>query len=132
MPHKMLFLKQFFLININNFSIFYVFYEQYLTIWTDTLVSLGLSLAAIFCVTFLVTGRDFHHNSLRNYLAIKFKILSGFDIVSSLTILIMVTLIVTNMGGLMYIWNISLNAVSLVNLVMVCFSTPLDTNNHKF
>lgn len=38
------------------YSIFYVFYEQYLTIWVDALVSLGLSLLAVFVVTFVVTG----------------------------------------------------------------------------
>jgi Niemann-Pick C1 protein len=38
------------------YSIFYVFYEQYLTIWKDALTSLGLSLAAVFVVTFIVTG----------------------------------------------------------------------------
>jgi Niemann-Pick C1 protein len=38
------------------YSIFYVFYEQYLTIWGDALGSLGLSLAAVFVVTFIVTG----------------------------------------------------------------------------
>lgn len=75
-----------------------MFYEQYLTIWKDTLVSLGLSLASVFAVTFIITG---------------------FDILSSILIVIMVTLIVLNMGGLMWAWNITLNAVSLVNLVMV-------------
>ena len=39
------------------YSIFYVYYEQYLTIWFDALVSLGLSLAAVFVVTFIVTGK---------------------------------------------------------------------------
>lgn len=39
------------------YSIFYVFYEQYLTIWYDTLFSLSLSLLAIFAVTFLLTGK---------------------------------------------------------------------------
>lgn len=38
------------------YSIFYVFYEQYLTIWKDALTSLGLSLLAVFVVTFIVTG----------------------------------------------------------------------------
>lgn len=38
------------------YSVFYVYYEQYLTIWFDALVSLGLSLAAVFIVTFIVTG----------------------------------------------------------------------------
>ena len=38
------------------YSIFYVFYEQYLTIWSDTLQSLGVSLFAIFLVTFVLMG----------------------------------------------------------------------------
>lgn len=38
------------------YSIFYVYYEQYLTIWIDALESLGLSLAAVFVVTFIITG----------------------------------------------------------------------------
>lgn len=38
------------------YSIFYVYYEQYLTIWGDALESLGLSLAAVFVVTFIITG----------------------------------------------------------------------------
>jgi Niemann-Pick C1 protein len=40
------------------YSVFYVFYEQYLTIWGDALQSLGLSLLAVFVVTFVVTGND--------------------------------------------------------------------------
>lgn len=40
------------------YSIFYVFYEQYLTIWSDALLSLGLSLGAVFVVTFIVTGKE--------------------------------------------------------------------------
>lgn len=84
-------------VNVFPYSIFYVFYEQYLTMWPDTLFSLGVSLAAIFVVTF---------------------ILMGFDFVSSLAVIITITMIIINIGGLMYWWNISLNAVSLVNLVM--------------
>jgi Niemann-Pick C1 protein len=37
---------------------------------------------------------------------------------SALIVLVMVFLILLNMGGLMWIWNISLNAISLVNLVV--------------
>lgn len=80
------------------FSVFYVFYEQYLTMWSDTLGSLGLSVAAIFVVTFL---------------------LMGLDICSAVVVIITIVMIVTNLLGLMYWWNISLNAVSRVNLVMV-------------
>lgn len=79
------------------YSVFYVFYEQYLTIWPDTIRSIGISILSIFIVTFL---------------------LMGFDLRLSLVVVITITMIVTNIGGLMYYWNISLNAVSLVNLVM--------------
>jgi len=84
-------------INIFPYSVFYVFYEQYLTMWHDTLKSLAISLTAIFIVTF---------------------VLMGFDLVSSIINLIIIILIIVNLGGLMYWWDITLNAVSLVNLVM--------------
>ena len=83
------------------YSIFYVFYEQYLTMWVDVLTSLGISMAAIFVVTFVLLGCDIH---------------------SSVVVLITITMIIVDLIGLMYWWNISLNAVSLVNLVMVSLS----------
>lgn len=43
---------------------------------------------------------------------------AGLDIMSALIVLFMVSLILLNMGGLMWLWGISLNAVSLVNLVV--------------
>ena len=82
----------------NIFSIFYVFYEQYLTIVHDTVFNLCLCVAAIFIVTF---------------------VLLGFDFFSALMIVITVSMIVVDILGFMYLWNISLNAISLVNLVMV-------------
>ncbi|XP_039756217.1 NPC intracellular cholesterol transporter 1 isoform X2 [Pararge aegeria] len=84
-------------VNVFPYSIFYVFYEQYLTMWPDTLKSMGISVLSIFFVTF---------------------ILMGFDLFSALVVVITITMIVVNLGGLMYWWGISLNAVSLVNLVM--------------
>ncbi|XP_055643175.1 NPC intracellular cholesterol transporter 1 isoform X2 [Toxorhynchites rutilus septentrionalis] len=84
-------------VDVFPYSVFYVFYEQYLTMWPDTLKSMGISVLAIFIVTYL---------------------LMGFDIHSSLVVVITITMIVINIGGLMFHWNISLNAVSLVNLVM--------------
>ena len=39
-------------------SIFYVFYEQYLTIWHDAFMNLSISAAAIFVVTFILLGFD--------------------------------------------------------------------------
>ncbi|GBP78634.1 NPC intracellular cholesterol transporter 1 [Eumeta japonica] len=84
-------------VNVFPYSVFYVFYEQYLTMWPDTLKSMGISVLSIFIVTF---------------------ILMGFDLFSALMVVVTITMIVVNLGGLMYWWGISLNAVSLVNLVM--------------
>ncbi|KAG8571041.1 hypothetical protein GDO81_011513 [Engystomops pustulosus] len=81
------------------YSVFYVFYEQYLTIVDDTLFNLCLSLAAIFFVS---------------------VILLGFEIWSAVLMCIAISMILINMFGVMWLWNISLNAVSLVNLVMCC------------
>ncbi|KAA0186140.1 hypothetical protein HAZT_HAZT000394 [Hyalella azteca] len=79
------------------YSVFYVFYEQYLTIWEDTVRMLGISVMAIFVITL---------------------IMMGLDVASSMVIMVMVVLILTNLGGLMYMWDISLNALSLVNLIV--------------
>lgn len=79
------------------YSVFYVFYEQYLTIWEDTVRMLGISVLAVFVITLFMMG---------------------FDFASSIIIMVMVVLILTNMGGLMYLWDISLNAISLVNLIV--------------
>merc|ERR1719228_4262 len=59
--------------------------------------SVAISLATIFIVTFL---------------------LMGMDLLSAFVILFVILLILVNIGALMYWWNITLNAVSLVNLVM--------------
>ncbi|CAL1295283.1 unnamed protein product [Larinioides sclopetarius] len=79
------------------YSIFYVFYEQYLTVSKDTVVSLAISLIEIFIVTFLLMGLDYH---------------------SALIMVFTIMMIIFNLMGMMYFWDISLNAVSLVNLVM--------------
>lgn len=90
------------------YCVFFIFYEQYLTIWDDALVSLGLSLAAIFAVTLLLTG---------------------LDITSALIVLFMVVCILINMGGMMWAWSITLNAISLVNLV-VCVGIGVEFVAH--
>ncbi|XP_051826300.1 NPC intracellular cholesterol transporter 1, partial [Antechinus flavipes] len=81
------------------YSVFYVFYEQYLTIVVDTIFNLGVSLGAIFLVT---------------------TILLGCDLWSSVIMCVTIAMILVNMFGVMWLWGISLNAVSLVNLVMSC------------
>lgn len=88
---------------------FYVFYEQYLDIWNETLWSISLTLAVIFVVTLFLTG---------------------FSLFSAVVVVLNVLMVLVNLGGLMYWWNISLNAVSLVNLVMVRvepIATPANT-----
>ncbi|KAG8178263.1 hypothetical protein JTE90_018810 [Oedothorax gibbosus] len=82
---------------VTPYSLVHVFYEQYLTMWPDTIRSLSLSVAAVFIATFLLLGLDLH---------------------SAVIVAIAVIAIVINIMGLMYWWNISLNAVSLVNLVV--------------
>ncbi|XP_064596791.1 NPC intracellular cholesterol transporter 1-like [Liolophura sinensis] len=84
-------------IRVFPYSIFYVFYEQYLTVVRDTQFNLGICLAAIFGVTFVFLG---------------------FDFFSAIFVVITIAMILASLLGLMFFWNISLNAVSLVNLVM--------------
>uniref|UniRef100_A0A1A8RVZ4 Niemann-Pick disease, type C1 n=1 Tax=Nothobranchius rachovii TaxID=451742 RepID=A0A1A8RVZ4_9TELE len=81
------------------YSVFYVFYEQYLTIAHDTALNLGVSLIGIFVVT---------------------TVLLGFELWSAVIVTITIAMILVNMFGVMWLWGISLNAVSLVNLVMSC------------
>ncbi|KAF2364310.1 Niemann-Pick C type protein, partial [Trinorchestia longiramus] len=79
------------------YSIFYVYYEQYLTMWSDAIVSLVISLVGVFIVMTFLTG---------------------LDIWSSLIVLVTIVMILINMMGMMAWWSIQLNAVTLVNLVM--------------
>lgn len=92
-------------------SLVHVFYEQYLTMWSDTLRSLSLSTAAVFIATFFLLGLDVH---------------------SAAVVTLTVATIVINLMGLMYWWNISLNAVSLVNLVVVSMHFILFDLNVKY
>ncbi|XP_016843552.1 NPC intracellular cholesterol transporter 1 homolog 1b [Nasonia vitripennis] len=84
-------------ITVFPYSVFYVFYEQYLTIQSVALTSIGLSLVTIFFATFLLTG---------------------FSFFSAIIVLLTVFMITVDLCGLMYWVGISLNGVSLVNLVM--------------
>ncbi|XP_045429817.1 NPC intracellular cholesterol transporter 1 isoform X4 [Pipistrellus kuhlii] len=81
------------------YSVFYVFYEQYLTIVEDTVFNLCVSLGAIFLVT---------------------VVLLGCELWSAVLMCVTIAMILVNMFGVMWLWGISLNAVSLVNLVMSC------------
>lgn len=85
-------------VNVYPYSFFYVFYEQYLTIWRDSIINIGAAILAIFVVTFLFLS---------------------FNLIAALVIVLTIISIVVHMLGVMYLASISLNAVSLVNLVMV-------------
>ncbi|VDQ00375.1 unnamed protein product [Trichobilharzia regenti] len=80
------------------YSVFYVFYEQYLTLANEAAFQLGICLLAIFIVTL---------------------IFFGFDIVATLMVIFGVVYIVISVSAIMVLWSISLNALSLVNLVVV-------------
>ncbi|KAK6628499.1 hypothetical protein RUM43_002314 [Polyplax serrata] len=84
-------------IEVFPYSVFYVFYEQYLTVWEDGINSMLISFLAIFVTSF---------------------VLLGLDLCGAFVIVITIAMIIINLGGLMYWWDIGLNAVSLVNLVM--------------
>lgn len=75
-----------------------MFYDQYVSIWFDLILNLSLSFFAVFLVTCILLGFDFH---------------------TSFLILLCVFMIITDMFGVMYIWNIELNAISVVNIIMV-------------
>lgn len=79
------------------YSFTYVFYEQYLTIWQQTFRNLSISVATIFVVTYLLLGCDLYISSV---------------VVGT------IGSIIIDLMGLMYFWDIQLNAISLVNLVM--------------
>lgn len=82
------------------YSIFYVYYEQYLTIWRDTIVSLSISFATIFVISFF---------------------LMGFNIGSALVIILTIFMIVINLIGMLYFWSVSLNAITLVSKIILLF-----------
>ncbi|XP_048590646.1 NPC intracellular cholesterol transporter 1 isoform X2 [Nematostella vectensis] len=84
-------------IKVFPYCVFYVFYEQYLTAATNAWKNLLYCIAAVFVVTFL---------------------LMGFNLSIALIVTFTVAMIITNLLGLMYLWSISLNAISIVNLVM--------------
>ena len=80
------------------YSVFYVFYEQYLTIASDTMFSVLVSVVTVFLVML---------------------VFSGFDLYSSLIVAIGILLLVIHMIGCMFWFGVTLNAVSLVNIIMV-------------
>lgn len=79
------------------YSVFYVFYEQYLTIVENALLNIAYCLAAILFITF---------------------ILLGFDLWSAIIVVVTIVMIIVDITGMMYLWDIQMNALSLVNIIM--------------
>ncbi|CAM8904452.1 unnamed protein product [Rhodiola kirilowii] len=83
-------------IDIFPYSVFYIFFEQYLDIWKTALINIGIALAAIFIVCAVITS----------------------SVWASAIILLVLAMIVVDLMGVMAILGIQLNAVSVVNLIM--------------
>ncbi|XP_019435795.1 PREDICTED: Niemann-Pick C1 protein-like [Lupinus angustifolius] len=78
------------------YSVFYIFFEQYLDIWKIALINIGIALGAVFVVCLVLT--------------------SSFG--SSAIILLVLVMIISDLMGVMAILGVQLNAVSVVNLIM--------------
>lgn len=90
------------------YSVFYVYYEQYLSIvWVMT-SSVLQSMLLLFCVMTLLNGLDF---------------------VASLIVSLIVVMVLLEMVAVMYLWSITINAVSAVNLV-VAMGIAVEFSSH--
>ncbi|XP_039015297.1 LOW QUALITY PROTEIN: NPC intracellular cholesterol transporter 1-like [Hibiscus syriacus] len=78
------------------YSVFYIFFEQYLDIWRIALTNIAIALGAIFIVCLVITSSLW---------------------ISAIIVLVLV-MIVVDLMGVMAILGIQLNAVSVVNLIM--------------
>ncbi|VDL60820.1 unnamed protein product [Hymenolepis diminuta] len=88
--------------------IFYVFYEQYLNIVNETLIQMSMGLASVSIITWVMLG---------------------LDVIATLNVVIGVGSIVLSVAAMMVLWDISLNAISLVNLV-VCIGISVEFCAH--
>lgn len=82
---------------------FYVFYEQYLGIVRETLMQVSMGLASVAVITWVMLG---------------------LDVVATLNVITGVAAITTSVAAAMVLWDIPLNAISLVNLVVVSNYLP--------
>ncbi|KAL6995971.1 hypothetical protein U1Q18_006109 [Sarracenia purpurea var. burkii] len=83
-------------IEIFPYSVFYIFFEQYLGIWKTAVINLAIAIGAVFGVCLIIT----------------------WSLWSSAIIFLVLAMIIVDMMGVMAMMNIQLNALSVVNLVM--------------
>lgn len=76
----------------------YVYYEQYLTVVAEGVITLALCLVPTFVVSFLLLGMDLR---------------------SSVATLLTIAMILLDTVGAMTLWDVPYNAVALINLVAV-------------
>ena len=108
-------------VEVFTYSVFYVFYEQYLTIVNDAIMNLSICILAVTIITMLMLGKGY----FLTILEVPWKMWKIWQILTLKTgaaagvcVAITISLIIINLMGVMVVWDISLNAVSLVNLVM--------------
>ncbi|VDK24039.1 unnamed protein product [Taenia asiatica] len=90
------------------YSVFYVFYEQYVNILHETVVQMSMGLSAVCIITWVMLGLDF---------------------IATLNVVVGVASIALSVAAMMVLWDISLNAISLVNLV-VCIGISVEFCAH--
>ncbi|EFA85411.1 hypothetical protein PPL_02414 [Heterostelium album PN500] len=78
------------------YSVFYVYFEQYLTIVNVAILDIGLALVGVLVVSLLILANP----------------------IVSLIVVLCVFLVAIDLLGVMALWSVNLNAVSLVNVVM--------------
>lgn len=78
------------------YSVFYMFFEQYLDIWKTALINLSIAIAAVFAVCLIITCSFW----------------------SSAIILLVIAMLIIDLLGVMAVFHIQLNALSVVNLIM--------------
>lgn len=80
------------------YSPFYMFYDQYLEIWTITGISIAMALTTIFGIHL---------------------IMSGLNWVISVLVLLSVSVITVDIFGCMYLWSVSATAVT-ISFAVIC------------
>ncbi|XP_038067706.1 NPC intracellular cholesterol transporter 1-like [Patiria miniata] len=83
--------------DVFSYSFFYVYYEQYIDLVEIAVVNIAIAMVPIFVVSFFALG---------------------FDVISAFFILINIIMIIVDTLGVMYLWGVDFNAISLVNLTM--------------
>lgn len=100
-------IQQTFGINIFPYSIWYVFFEQYLYINTTVSLTVGLAILGVVVVTMLLLNSPW----------------------ISAIVVTTVVMIVVSLMGVMDLWTINLNAISIVNLAM-CVGISVEFCSH--